>query len=78
MSQCKWCNKKGFFLTLTVNGVCEECNPTVVNTVLENGKKFEKCVKELNDSIAPQYGLELIDTIRNSLSHKCLLYHKSP
>ncbi len=68
MSRCKWCNKKGFFLTLTVNGVCEDCNPTVINNVLENDKKFEESVKELNHYIFPQDGLKIISTIRNSLS----------
>ncbi len=68
MSQCKWCNKKGFFLQLTANGVCEECNPTVVKNILNNGKKFEKSTKKLNNYISPQDGLKLISAIKNSLS----------
>lgn len=53
MSQCKWRNKKGFFLQLTVNGVCEDCHPIIFKNVVENKKKFDECVKELIDSIAP-------------------------
>ena len=68
MSQCKWCAKKGFFLQLTVNGVCAECNPTVVKNILKNGKKFEKSTKKLNNYISPQDGLKLISAIKNSLS----------
>ena len=68
MSQCKWCSNKGFFLKLTVNGVCEECNPMVVKNILKNGKKYEKSTKKLNNYISPQDGLKLISAIINSLS----------
>jgi len=36
-----------------VNGVCEDCNPSVVKNVLENGKKFEESINYIlpNDSL---------------------------
>lgn len=43
-----------------VNGVCEDCNPSVVKNVLENGKKFEESIKKVNDYILPQSSLKLI------------------
>ncbi len=68
MAQCKWCAKKGFFLKLNVNGLCEECNPIIVESILENAEKYKKSIKELNHYFSPKNGLKLIDTIKNSLS----------
>lgn len=68
MSKCKWCDKNGFFLKLNVNGLCEECNPIIVDSILENAEKYKKSIKELNHYFSPKNGLKLIDTIKNSLS----------
>ncbi len=68
MPKCKWCNKKGFFLRLTNNGLCEDCNPNIVQNIRENHKKFKESAKELNHYIFPQDGLRLISVIKNSLS----------
>ena len=68
MAQCKWCGKKGFFLSLTENGLCEKCNSIVVKDILDNGRIFQESVHELNYFIIPKLGLELIYKIKTSLS----------
>jgi|ERR1035437_823614 antitoxin component YwqK of YwqJK toxin-antitoxin module len=68
MYKCKWCDKKGFFLHLTINGLCQDCNPKVVKDILDNGKIFQECAHDLNYSIIPKLGLELVHKIKTSLS----------
>lgn len=68
MAQCKWCDKNGFFLKLNANGLCKECNPIIVESILENVEKYKKSIKELNHYFSPKNGLKLIDTIKHSLA----------
>ena len=68
MNKCKWCDKKGFFLHLTINGLCEECNPIIVKNILDNVKIFQESLHDLNYFIIPKIGLELLYKIKTSLS----------
>jgi len=68
MAQCKWCGKKEFFLKLSVNGLCERCNPMIVDSINENAKKYKKSIIKLMYFISPKEGLELIRTLKSSLN----------
>ena len=50
MSQCKRCGKKGFFLSLHPNGLCNECNTIVVLDVYERTRCIEACMKVIDKS----------------------------
>lgn len=68
MSQCKWCNKKGLFLHLSGHGLCDNCNPLVVNKIIDNVNVFRECIEELSGILIPQVGLKLLEKLKHSLS----------
>lgn len=68
MSCCKWCNKKGFLLNLSVNGLCEECNPVAVKKIHDNGEIIQKSIDELDFINLSPEGLKIIREIKNSLN----------
>lgn len=68
MAECKWCSKKGFFLKLTVNGVCEECNPIIVKSILENAEKYKTNIIALMYYITPKEGLTIFNELKYSLT----------
>jgi len=67
MPKCKWCEKKGFFLKLSVNGLCKDCNDIIVPQVYRFGEQYKEAQKKLNGFFLPKGGLALIDEIKNSL-----------
>lgn len=50
MPQCKRCGKKGFFLSLHPNGLCEECNTFVVSDVYERVRCIRDSMKVMDKS----------------------------
>jgi len=47
MATCKWCNKSGFFLKVSSNGLCLNCNQPIVNSVRFNAGKIKEALDDL-------------------------------
>lgn len=45
MAQCKMCGRKGFFLSVSANGLCKSCEPIVVMDVQQRGRIINDCMK---------------------------------
>jgi len=50
MPQCKWCGKKGFFLSVHENGLCNECNTIIALDVHERARCIEDSMKYIERS----------------------------
>lgn len=50
MAQCKMCGRKGFFLSLSTNGLCNSCEPIVVMDVQQRGRIINDCMKLVAES----------------------------
>ncbi len=68
MARCKWCSKKGFFLKLTVDGLCEKCHPIILKTVNDNKESLKKNINALMNYITPKEGLVILSAIQYSLN----------
>lgn len=44
-NQCLLCEKKGVFLSISANGLCDSCNQVVVMDVLQKGRIIQDCIK---------------------------------
>jgi hypothetical protein len=44
MGQCKYCDKKGFFLSVDPNGLCANCAPSIINNI-------QRCVQIIQESV---------------------------
>lgn len=50
MAQCLLCDKKGFFLSVSANGLCSSCEPVVVMDVQQRGRIVGDCIKIISKS----------------------------
>lgn len=50
MAQCKMCGQKGFFLSVSANGLCKSCEPIVVMDVQQRGRIINDCMKLVSES----------------------------
>ena len=50
MAQCKYCGRSGWFLTITTNGLCNNCNPIVVMDVAQRVRIINNSVKLVEES----------------------------
>ncbi|MBM4274864.1 MAG: hypothetical protein FJ134_10470 [Deltaproteobacteria bacterium] len=50
MATCKWCNKSGWFLSLTANGLCKNCDPIVVLNVSQATRIINESVTLIEKS----------------------------
>lgn len=50
MAQCKMCGRKGFFLSVSANGLCNSCEPIVVMDVQQRGRVINDCMKLVAES----------------------------
>ncbi len=42
MAQCKWCEKKGFFLNVNQYGICDNCSSFIITTVQQSVQIIEE------------------------------------
>lgn len=50
MAQCKMCGRKGFFLSVSANGLCNSCESIVVMDVQQRGRIVNDCMKLVAES----------------------------
>ncbi|MBT6994786.1 MAG: hypothetical protein HN952_07540 [Candidatus Cloacimonetes bacterium] len=50
MPKCKFCGKKGFFLSLSSNDLCNKCNPIVVSKITGSARIIQDCLNLVDDS----------------------------
>lgn len=50
MSQCKWCNKSGFFVFVNNDGLCKKCNHLVFFEVVQRTKIINESTKIIRES----------------------------
>ena len=50
MAQCKMCGKKGFLLSVSVNGLCKSCDPIVVMDIQQRGRIINDCMNLIDKS----------------------------
>lgn len=50
MGQCKYCGKKGFFLSLSSNGLCKNCNPIIVSRITGSARIIQDCLTLVENS----------------------------
>lgn len=50
MGQCKMCGRKGFFLAVSVNGLCNACERIVVMDVQQRRRIIDDCMKLVAES----------------------------
>ena len=50
MAQCKWCGRKGFFVSVSANGLCKSCEPIVVMDIGQRGRIIIDCMKLVAES----------------------------
>lgn len=50
MARCKWCNKKGLFLSLNQNGVCESCQTEIESEINKTERLIRYSMKLIESS----------------------------
>ena len=50
MAQCKMCGQKGFFLSVSENGLCKSCELIFVMDLQQRGRIINDCIKLVNES----------------------------
>lgn len=50
MAQCKYCGRSGWFLALTANGLCNNCNPIVSMDVIQRARIINDSLKLVRES----------------------------
>lgn len=50
MAQCKMCGQKGFFLSVSADGLCKSCAPIVVMDVEQRGRIINDCMELVDKS----------------------------
>lgn len=50
MAQCKLCGKKGIFLSISSNGLCNNCDPILVLEVTQKARIIQDCMRIIDDS----------------------------
>ena len=66
MAQCKYCGKKGFFLSVSKAGLCKKCAPVIANQVNQSIGIIKDSEKIVNETKNLETALSRYDTM---LSH---------
>ena len=64
MAQCKMCGHKGFFLSVSENGLCESCESIFVMDIQQRGRIINDCIKLVNESKNMSTKLSRYDLLR--------------
>lgn len=63
MPQCKYCGKSGFFLSVTLNGLCQQCNYIFVMDLKQRARIMQESYKIIDNSKNLSTKLSRCDTI---------------
>ncbi|MBU4349766.1 hypothetical protein KJ830_03460 [bacterium] len=64
MAQCKMCGRKGFFLSVSEDGLCKSCESIVVMDIQQRGRIINDCIKLVNESKNMSTQLSRYDLLR--------------
>ena len=76
MAQCKMCGGKGFFLSVSVNGLCKSCESIVVMDIQQRGRIINDCIKLVNESKNISTQLSRYDLLREHAQALLKYEHK--
>lgn len=62
MARCKWCDRRGLFMSVDVYGLCKRCQPIIVNA-LEHARVIEQSVPFVRDGKTFSTRLSRCDTV---------------
>jgi len=64
MAQCKMCGQKGFFLSVSEDGLCKSCESIVVMDIQQRVRIINDCIKLVNESKNMSTQLSRYDLLR--------------
>jgi len=64
MAQCKMCERKGIFLSVSENGLCKSCESIVVMNIQQRVRIINDCIKLVNESKNMSTQLSRYDLLR--------------
>ena len=64
MAQCKMCERKGIFLSVSENGLCKSCESIVVMDIQQRVRIINDCIKLVNESKNMSTQLSRYDLLR--------------
>jgi len=68
MAQCKWCDKKGFFLSVNQDGVCKNCEGIIVIDVQQRMRIINESIELFENSKKMETRLSRLDLVEEHLS----------
>ncbi len=71
MATCKWCNAWGIFHTLSDNGLCRDCNVTVVNRVQIHSRRLMNLIRAMKKVENLEKRLEICEAIVDEAKLLC-------
>jgi len=75
MPQCKWCDKKGFFLSLSKRGLCKSCQSMIETKINSHSRVIKSNIKVLGTSEEKEKNINHCDEIIERAS-ELLKYEK--
>ena len=70
MAHCLLCEKKGFFLKVTQNGLCHPCDKQVVSETVNMQSTINRCRKVVESSKEPlSVRLSYYDKLMDAVNH---------
>jgi hypothetical protein len=69
MGQCKFCGRKGFFLSVDSNGLCGNCAPHIVNDITQRSRIMDDCLRLVHDGKTFETRLTRCDLLFEHLEH---------
>jgi len=76
MAQCKMCGRKGFFLSVSKDGLCKSCESIVVMDIQQRGRIINDCIKLVNESKNMNTQLSRYDLLKEHVQALLEYEHK--
>jgi len=76
MAQCKMCERKGIFLSVSENGLCKSCESIVVMDIQQRVRIINDCIKLVNESKNMSTQLSRYDLLREHAQALLKYEHK--
>jgi hypothetical protein len=67
MAQCKWCNKSGWLVSVSSQGLCKDCSPAVNDSIQSVKRVISQSIELLNNSKNLETKLSRMDVVLSSL-----------
>ena len=76
MAQCKMCERKGIFLSVSENGLCKSCESIVMMDIQQRVRIINDCIKLVNESKNMSTQLSRYDLLREHAQALLKYEHK--